>query len=567
MLKCKRNHCHFNRLVHLLTIVLAATFLLSNPSFAKSNADVIISNSGISATGKPSITFMQLRIVDPSGQVIFDLRTDGSPVTWTLPKGASDGFYSYEVSLGKEPKKEKRDKNNNHGIGSKIRAMIESGSVLVKNGFIVLPIEEETSMLDTVLFIGSYAFNGIMDFIVAPAAADQVILDDLIVDGSICAGLDCTNGESFGFDTIRLKENNLRIRFVDTSSTSSFPSRDWQITVNDSANGGLNKFSIDDIDGGRTPFTIEGNAPSHSLYVDDSGRVGLGTSTPVVDMHIKTGNTPTVRLEQDGSSGFTPQTWDVAGNEANFFVRDATNGSTLPLRIQPGGPSSVLNLMADGGVVIGKWDSGLDTTLYVKEQNFAKTSLLKMENYASEIVFQVDNEGNFGMVAEDPPIADLHFVGTSTALTDPLPDPVPVVLRIDSKDIGSTVLTELFRIEKTGDAYLKGNLELGSSRSLKQNIHALNSQDAIDALEILEPVHFNYRSSPNVHSIGFIAEDVPDLVATKERKSLRPMDIIAVLTKVTQEQQKAIEELNTTIAQLQKKIGSGSSSQPAVTLQ
>ena len=32
---------------------------------------------------------------------------------------------------------------------------------------------------------------------------DQVILDDLIVDGSACIGLDCVNGESFGFDTIR----------------------------------------------------------------------------------------------------------------------------------------------------------------------------------------------------------------------------------------------------------------------------------------------------------------------------------------------------------------------------
>ena len=35
------------------------------------------------------------------------------------------------------------------------------------------------------------------------ASADQQILDDLIVDGSICVSLDCVNGESFGFDTLR----------------------------------------------------------------------------------------------------------------------------------------------------------------------------------------------------------------------------------------------------------------------------------------------------------------------------------------------------------------------------
>ncbi len=43
--------------------------------------------------------------------------------------------------------------------------------------------------------------------------------------------------------------------------------------------------------------------------------------------------------------------------------------------------------------------------------------------------------------------------------------------------------------------------------------------------------------------MGFIAEDVPELVATKDRKGLSPMDIVAVLTKVVQRQQKEIEEL------------------------
>ena len=186
--------------------------------------------------------------------------------------------------------------------------------------------------------------------------ADQVILDDLIVDGSACVGQDCVNGESFGFDTIRLKENNLRIKFQDTSATASFPSNDWQITANDSSNGGQNKFSIDDIDGGRTPFTIEAGAPSHSLYVDDGGQIGLGTSTPVVEVHVVDGDTPTVRLEQDGSSGFTPQTWDMAGNETNFFVRDVTNGSTLPFRIRPDAPTSAIDIEGVTG------DIGFGTT-------------------------------------------------------------------------------------------------------------------------------------------------------------------------------------------------------------
>ncbi len=260
--------------------------------------------------------------------------------------------------------------------------------------------------------IGLFVFS-------SPASADQVILDDLIVDGSVCVGVDCVNGESFGFDTIRLKENNLRIRFVDTSSTSSFPSRDWQITVNDSSNGGLNKFSIDDIDGGRTPFTIEAGAPSHSLYVEDGGRVGFGTSTPVVDLHVKSGNTPTLRLEQDGSSGFTPQTWDLAGNEANFFIRDATNGSTLPFRIKPGAPSSSIFIASGGDVGLGTDSPAkelhiLDTTdgatMQIESNGPAKISL-KNTATSKEWKINSSNEGEFRITDEDP--TDIELILTS----------------------------------------------------------------------------------------------------------------------------------------------------------
>ncbi len=164
---------------------------------------------------------------------------------------------------------------------------------------------------------------------------------DLITEGSLCVGMDCNGPQTFGFDTIRLRENNLRIKFDDTTdANSTFPSNDWQITINDSTNGGLNKFSIDDITHSKVPFLIEANAPTNALYIEDDGDIGIGTSTPVVQLHMKDGNTPTIRLEQDGSSGFTPQVWDIASNEANFFIRDATNGSLLPFRIKPGSPSS-----------------------------------------------------------------------------------------------------------------------------------------------------------------------------------------------------------------------------------
>src|ERR1700710_1958354 len=138
------------------------------------------------------------------------------------------------------------------------------------------------------------------------AIADTVIPDDLIVQGSACVGLDCVDGESFGFDTIRLKENNTRIKFDDTSTGAGFPNNDWQLTANDSANGGLNKFSIENTTVATVPFTIVGAAPTNSLFVDSSGRLGIKTAVPGLNIHISTGDTPAQRPEPTSASGLPP---------------------------------------------------------------------------------------------------------------------------------------------------------------------------------------------------------------------------------------------------------------------
>ncbi|MCE8008759.1 hypothetical protein [Aestuariivita sp.] len=222
------------------------------------------------------------------------------------------------------------------------------------------------------------------------AQATQTINQDLVVVGSLCVGTDCTSGESFGFDTIRLKENNLRIRFQDTSVSASFPSNDWQIVANESGNGGANKFSIEDIDGGRIPFTIEAGAPLNALYVDDGGRIGMGTGAPLVEAHMLNGDSPTLRLEQDGSSGFQSQTWDVAGNETNFFVRDVTNGSALSFRIRTGAPAQSLFIDTDGDIGFGTQtpDAPLDV-----EDN-AATTLALFQGSGVKVVDVKSNDNN-----------------------------------------------------------------------------------------------------------------------------------------------------------------------------
>jgi hypothetical protein len=186
-----------------------------------------------------------------------------------------------------------------------------------------------------------------------PVENAQVIVEDLIVQGSIGIGFDAVDGENFGFDTFRLKENNLRMHFDDTSASASFPSNDWRIAINDTGNGGANYFAIQDATAGTTPFIILAGAGDNALFVKAGGDVGFGTATPVVNLHVADGDSPTLRLEQDGASGFTPQTWDIAGNESNFFIRDVTNGSKLPFKIKPGAPDNALFVAASGNIGLG----------------------------------------------------------------------------------------------------------------------------------------------------------------------------------------------------------------------
>jgi hypothetical protein len=87
-----------------------------------------------------------------------------------------------------------------------------------------------------------------------------------------------------------------------------------------------------------------------------------------------------------------------------------------------------------------------------------------------------------------------------------------------------------------------------STRAAKQDIAELTSAAAGAALDELQPVQFRYRNEPAETYLGFIAEDVPELVAMEDRQSLSAMDIVALLTRVVQDQQQRIAALEAQLA-------------------
>jgi hypothetical protein len=265
--------------------------------------------------------------------------------------------------------------------------------------------------------------------------------DDVIIFGSLNVGDGAIADRNFGSDTQIFSENNLRILFEDTSNIDSFPSNDWRIVVNGDQNGDPNYFAIQDATAGTVPFKIE-KAPGNALVVDAQGDVGIGTGSPVLDLHVADDDSPTLRLEQNGSSGFTPQTWDVAGNEANFFVRDVSNGSTLPFRIEPGAKSNMLYIDSDDELGIGTSTPDMFLDVYKSDEG---TTAEKVA------VFQVSDDATGELTIENNTDTDGEFQGLVKGVNDKGNSGLTLLAIIDD-NIGSAAAMVINATDLAGDA-------------------------------------------------------------------------------------------------------------------
>ena len=125
-----------------------------------------------------------------------------------------------------------------------------------------------------------------------------------------------------------------------------------------------------------------------------------------------------------------------------------------------------------------------------------------------------------------------------------------------SGNVGFGVWADSHPLQMASGAYCStgGVWTNASSREYKKGIKDLTSAEAVDTLKGLNPVKFSYKASSDERHVGFIAEDVPELVASKDRKGMSSMDVVAVLTKVVQEQQKTIAELSKKMSELEREL-------------
>ena len=388
---------------------------------------------------------------------------------------------------------------------------------------------------------------------------DQVIPDDLIVQGSACVGLDCVNGEVFGFDTIRVKENNTRFQFDDTSG-AGFATNNWQIRANGSGGGAASFLAFVDqgatgnSESGTIVFEVDAGASANALKVGSNSKIGLRTATPVLDVHANTSDTPAIRLEQNNSGGFSAQTWDIAGNEANFFVRDVTSGSRLPLRIRPGAPTSSVDIAASGKVGVGT--ASPNARVDIKESEDSFVGGLHLRRSATEDTWALatasDNSLYFGYATS------ASFANENADFTI-----FPLVLTSSNRvGIGTAAPSDLLSVNGTASKPGGGSWAIFSDERLKLIKGRFNS--GLKAVMQLQPLRYEYKTGnplalPAQHEyIGFGAQAllkvIPEAVSKTETGYLQVNNdpILWTMLNAIKEQQQQIEQLKREVQKLRK---------------
>jgi len=221
-----------------------------------------------------------------------------------------------------------------------------------------------------------------------------------------------------------------------------------------------------------------------------------------------------------------------------------------------------------GNVGIGTMTPRSDARLDVSEH--ARLGSLTVDSFingnGAVSAWGLGGEGWLGLVHADPvtlqtrewrldigrDTADDFSIASTATNLEPT---ISFFIRRTNGNIGIGTTNPSERLHVDGNILATGSITPGSSREFKHNVVPLTEDKAVEAFSKLDPVTFNYKADKSGDlQVGFIAEDVPELVATPDRKGVGPMDLVAVLTKVVQQQQHRIKTLEENLKALQQQI-------------
>lgn len=195
------------------------------------------------------------------------------------------------------------------------------------------------------------------------------------------------------------------------------------------------------------------------------------------------------------------------------------------VRVDPGNPAAA---------TIHAVNSQINTSMILETQAVNRNVSLKMANPTASFTQAVTN--NFALRDNINNVNPIVVFPSASNINS-------VVIRNGRVGLGVANPASPLQLANGASCSVGGVWTNASSRELKQGIAALSLEAARDAVRSLKPVTYAYTAEPNELHAGFIAEDVPDLVAMNSRRSLSSMDFVAVLTKVVQVQEEQLDSL------------------------
>ncbi len=300
-----------------------------------------------------------------------------------------------------------------------------------------------------------------------------------------------------------------------------------------------------------------------AVTVTEDGKVGIGTTSPESVLHLVGGNDPPGGVIVEAVEGDRAFIFFTADTGVIFDTFRNSDGRRLPVLLQPnGGRVGIGTSDVQIQLAIGDSDTGLQQegdgelavyTDFTERMRFAKDGKVGIGTTSPESVLHLvgGNDPPGGMIIEavEEDRAFIYFTADTGVNFDTFRNSdgrrLPVLLQPNGGRVGIGTATPNHPLEMGSGAHVTaaGVWTNASSRALKENIRDLTTEAALATLQALQPVQYNYKVDQDDEYLGFIAEDVPDLIASKDRKGLSPMDVVAVLTKVVQQQQQQIAEL------------------------
>jgi Chaperone of endosialidase len=408
-------------------------------------------------------------------------------------------------------------------------------------------------------------------------AMEEVIPDNLVVEGHACIGDGCGPGDGDEATApLHIRETgNYRITFAGLNCCGPWEHA-WALQANDinDPSGSNGDFMIRDLSGGTIPFRVGAYAPDNALTIFDNGNIGLGTLTPGERFHVfgntdvntlilsensSTGlsaagvlraksNSATVNFQAHGSGRTLSRFGQTLGSWAEF-LQVTGNGLIVGTLIDKPlilGTNSTnrIHIAADGKVGVGTSTPGskLDVVANVASEA-ARVTNLSSTGFSGFSYF--DEGTNLGL------FFGLDNANNNTRLNSVNNNPIVIMTnsvehtRIDSDgDVGincNNPTSDLVIASGGGCSTPTSSINAGSSqftvsssRTLKENLAPVRVPGLLDKIANVNVFTYDFINGPK-ERLGLMAEDFHEVFGRGSAKVIDGQDVEMALWLAVQE--------------------------------